>query len=759
MTPTSHLQSLLANRRLSARPLILFAFVLVSLPYAFAAPVFEKSDEVMHFAFIHHLANGGGLPVQTLESREAPWAQEGSQPPLYYALAALVVRLFDTDDFDAQRLPNASPLYDPYAPGNKNVLIITPEKRAFAYRDTTLAAVVLRLLGILPGCLTVWLTFGIAQAVTNSRRTAAVAMSLTAFNPMFLTVATAVSNDGLVIMLTTAALYVLIRALAGGATVQRALAFGVLAGLASLTKVSGGLLLPLAGAMLIAPSASPTSARRRPGRLKLIIAVAIPWLLIAGWWYTRNLVLYGEPTGTTMMASIAHPRALSLFEALAEFEGLRLSYLAVFGHFNVPADDLVYLAFDALLIACLVGLIAHVVRRRRGVDPGYWLMVGALSAHAALTYAALVRWTMMTPASQGRLLFPSIAALSTLMAIGLCELAQLGLAIGKHRVAPFVALPAAACGGLFVLAAAAPFRYVIPAYTPPLVTSLAGDMTPARQRLGTFAEIVGYSMSPQVVQPGEKVRVSVVMRALQATPSNYALVVNLLGRDNRPLARFDTFTGGGLLPSSQWRAGQMWRDTVAFTIPEDAQAPATLRVQFALYNRGSGDIASSYDAQGRLGAPLFDGSTLLPAGPAEAATDGPPIATLGDVASLQSVSFSPSASPGQGLAITLTWRTLQRTPDAYTTFVHLVDEDGMLRAQGDAPPLGGQFPTTRWHPGITFDDPYTIPLPGDLAPGRYRLFAGLYHTAHLTRLPAFDPGGTRLRDDAVYLGEVILEPG
>ncbi|PJF48179.1 MAG: phospholipid carrier-dependent glycosyltransferase, partial [Chloroflexi bacterium] len=670
----------------------------------------------------------------------------------------LVVRLFDTRDFDAQRLPNASPLYDPYAPGNKNVLIITPEKRAFAYRGTTLAAVALRLLGILPGCVTVWLAFGIAHLATGDRRVAAVAMALTAFNPMFLTVTTAVSNDGLLITLTTAALYVLMQALAQGVTLQRAFVFGVLAGLASLAKLSGALLLPLASAMLVAPRPEHGAATSRPHWSKLIAAVAMLWLLIAGWWYIRNVLLYGEPTGTAMMAAIAHPRRISFLEALAEFEGLRLSYLAVFGHFNVPADGLAYQAFDIFLLACLAGLILHLARRRRSMSAAYWLRVGALAAYPMLTYAALVRWTMMTPASQGRLLFPAIAALSTLMALGLVELAQTTFIIRRHHVAPFAALPAASCIGLFILAAISPFRYVIPAYMPPLVDDLPEGMTPARQRFDAFAEVVGYGVQPQAVYPGDKVRVSVVMRARQPTAFDYLLVVSLLGRDNRPLARFDTFTGGGLLPSSQWRADQMWRDDVDLIVPEDAEAPATLRVQFALYDRGSGDIIPSYDDQGNPGAPVFDGATLLPVASSDKADNSAWIAALGDIGLLQAARFAPSATAGQPLTVTLTWRTLRPTRDAYTTFVHLVDERGTLRAQGDAPPLDGQFPTTRWRAGVTFDDSYPVLLPAELPPGRYRLFVGLYHAADLTRLPAFDRGGKRLPDDSIYLGEVRVVP-
>ena len=82
-------------------------FALLAPAYALATPVFEKNDEQYHFAFARQLALGGGLPVQA-PGRATPWEQEGSQPPLYYMLAAPLVALFDTSDFELQTQPNAS---------------------------------------------------------------------------------------------------------------------------------------------------------------------------------------------------------------------------------------------------------------------------------------------------------------------------------------------------------------------------------------------------------------------------------------------------------------------------------------------------------------------------------------------------------------------------------------------------------------------------------------------------------------------------
>jgi hypothetical protein len=55
-------------------------------------------------------------------------------------------------------------------------------------------------------------------------------------------------------------------------------------------------------------------------------------------------------------------------------------------------------------------------------------------------------------------------------------------------------------------------------------------------------------------------------------------------------------------------------------------------------------------------------------------------------------------------------------------------------AQGDAPPLGGRWPTSLWLPGVELDDAHPIPLASDLLPGTYDLLVGLYDPTTGTRL-------------------------
>ena len=94
-----------ANRGIA---ILVVAFVLVATGYSVSTPLFEAPDELFHFPFVRHLAEGGRLPVQD-PANPGPWNQEGGQPPLYYALAALATRWVRADDLPeiSQRNPHA----------------------------------------------------------------------------------------------------------------------------------------------------------------------------------------------------------------------------------------------------------------------------------------------------------------------------------------------------------------------------------------------------------------------------------------------------------------------------------------------------------------------------------------------------------------------------------------------------------------------------------------------------------------------------
>ena len=70
---------------------ILALFVVMAIVYSLATPIFEKPDEMWHLAYAKRLADGLGYPDAPIVIRDDVPAQESSQPPLYYTLAAFFV--------------------------------------------------------------------------------------------------------------------------------------------------------------------------------------------------------------------------------------------------------------------------------------------------------------------------------------------------------------------------------------------------------------------------------------------------------------------------------------------------------------------------------------------------------------------------------------------------------------------------------------------------------------------------------------------
>ena len=109
---------------------------------------------------------------------------------------------------------------------------------------------------------------------------------------------------------------------------------------------------------------------------------------------------------------------------------------------------------------------------------------------------------------------------------------------------------------------------------------------------------------------------------------------------------------------------------------------------------------------------------------------------------------------GETLRLTLYWQAKAPMDKDYTVFVHLLDEEGNLRAQQDRQPQGGDYPTSLWRLGEVIWDGQDVPLPSDLPAGTYRLVVGMYLLESRERLPVFDETGRWLPDDVIPLGKV-----
>ena len=533
--------------------------------YIYAAPNFEASDTVQHVGVIKWIAERGELPLQSAD-HDKLYGQEASQPPLYYLLMAGIFRAMDTADFDERFLPSPFPIIgEPLQLGNKNLLIY---KQVYPpdLRGSSLALYVIRFLSLCMGAVTVGAVYQSARTLQPERPGfALLAAAFTAFNPQFLFISASVSNDTLVNMLAALITWSMLLMLRDGFQTKRSLILALLIALAALTKLSG--LVPGFVAVLLALWVFRRSRDRR-GFILFIGATAACCLVIAGWWYLRNLALYGELFGTATMLDNFGRRSISLGQlVLEEFQGLRISYWAVFGAFNIVADDLFYLLMDGLSLLGAVGMMRFLWMQRR--SSFLTSACACLGLMLALGAALLMVWSTQTWASTGRLLFPYITAASLF----------LGLGLGALRIPPaLIALP------LLAFSLFAPFRYIIPNYDhPPALAALPERATVANVQWGDLS-LTGFELPPaQSWAPGDRIPVTFYWRVEAQSPLAYALVLSLLDAEGSVINRFETWPGWGTMPHPWMKHHTDYRDDYVMRIPDDAAGSAEIRLDIRWY--------------------------------------------------------------------------------------------------------------------------------------------------------------------------------
>ena len=551
--------------RLPLHWLLPVIFFLVGLLYWYASPNFEASDTIQHVGMIKWIAEHGTLPLQSADHANL-YGQEASQPPLYYLLMTPIWQLVDTSDFDDRfRKSPFTIVGDPLRLGNRNQILY---KQPYPpdLSGSSLALYIIRLLSLVMGAVTVGAIFQSARTVMPEEPGVAVlAAGLAAFNPQFIFISASVSNDNLVNMLAALIAWQLLVMLRDGFQTRRSLLLALLIGLASLSKLSG---LVLAVAIALAAIWLLIRTRDRRGFVILASALLFSWLVIAGWWYARNFMLYGELFGTATMLDYFGRRSITPLRLFVEeFRGLRVSYWAVFGAFNIVVDELFYRLMDLLTLTSALGLVGFLARQRKSTR--VITAVSFLGILLALGAGTLVAWSLQTWASTGRLLFPFITSASLLMALGIHAL---------RLPKPLIIAP------MLVFSLLAPFVYIIPNYDhPPAVVQLPASAVSADVQWEDI-RLTAYEIpQPREWAAGDEIPISLYWRTEAQSPLAYALVLSLTDSHGQKITSFETWPGWGAFPHPWMTLDRDYRDDYLMQIPADAEAATEIYLDIRWY--------------------------------------------------------------------------------------------------------------------------------------------------------------------------------
>jgi D-alanyl-D-alanine carboxypeptidase (penicillin-binding protein 5/6) len=145
-----------------------------------------------------------------------------------------------------------------------------------------------RVIGAAELCAAVILVARLTTRLLGQSWWPAAAVGIFALNPMLLTMSSSVQNDTLALVLGLLALELALSRLRGRPTLGWALVIGGIAGVAVLTKLTAWAVVLAIAAWLI--------WRHRHGALQPLATFLVAVVAVSGWWFVRNIVLYGDPT-------------------------------------------------------------------------------------------------------------------------------------------------------------------------------------------------------------------------------------------------------------------------------------------------------------------------------------------------------------------------------------------------------------------------------------------------------------------------------
>lgn len=749
--------------------LVVFGYFVLAVNYALATPPLEASDEYKHYPVVQYIENEAALPKLVAED-PGLWLQSAVQPPLYYMIMAALSAGIDTSDLvEIHEINPHAFVGNPNQVYNKNLIIHQPEREQFPWRGSVLAIYMSRLFTILFGAVTIVLVAHLGSLLFNTQ-VAILAAALTAFNPMFIFVNSSVNNDGLAILLGTLGLLLIVKLWheepAPGRFWFRYVLTGLVIGLAVLTKLS------LAGLLLLIGLALAVMTWRKKDWKYLFFGgsiILLTSLLVASPWLLHNWRAYGDPTALNIFLEVQEqrPASPSLQDWLSEFGTLYRSFWGLFGGVNIAAPEIFYNAYNLLFVVGIAGAGFWLIFRRpekqdqvtppvtgedvRGrhynLPKGFWL----LATWALIIFILLIRWNYFSRSFQGRLLFPALGAINIIWSAGLLSWSPSRY---RGRLVLILAITT------FVIAGLLPWTTIRPAYTyPKPVVSV-----PETSKFGPITfdtgdgdiQLVGVEVPENQIVGTEQDFVEVVLYWTDIDPvdKDYLSVVHLLGRDFQSVGYVNRYPAWGMVPTSRWQPGDIWRDEYHVFVSPNAQAPSKLRIKAGLYDPDSKRDVVAYGpdsnpipllviGEAKLAPPM--NAEFVPAYPLEVALEGG-ITFLGydlEAGAIQ---------PGDSVLLSLYWLANETQSKDWSVFVHLTDDDSQISG-ADSPPLSGDYPTSLWTANETIVDEHSLQIPATIQPGNYQIVLGLYEPSTLTRMGRLDGVGDTISLPIVVEGE------
>jgi len=535
--------------------LLLAIYFALAFLYSASIPLGEAPDEAPHFSVMVYIVRNVNLPGA--EEHEA------FQPPLYYILGATLASLFDLSRFAI--IANSDyDISDPLAP--KNLLLHTSDE-FFPFAGWAKAWWLVRLLSMACGAVTLWAIYRLGLLLYPDDPTVGLgAAALTALTGGFLFISGVANNDNLASALSAVAL--LLAGLGFTRKVKRpglfSFCLGLLWGLGILSKVSL-LALGLPLGLLTLKLAFDSGQKAIWKWVFYLSLLAGGMLLTAGWWFARNLLLYGDPLGwkLVLQTNALRTSPLNWGDLAWLAKGLYRSWWLAWIGISLPGW--LYWLLGLIPIAAVLGWVKG---KPLGAQPAYWLV---MALYAAGVIAGLLKWTAtVLGTDQARLLYPALPAISLFVAAGLRQWGK-GLLSGVTFI-------------LGLLAFLYPWLFIRPVHAPPPYIPVRNDVPPIA-RFGESIALQSIELGSELWFPGEVREIKLLWRTFSSPKEHYWLYMRLVDESGHVVWYKDGSPTAGRDTTDRWPGQVLIPSKHRIRLPEDI-SPGRYKLLVGLHRFG-----------------------------------------------------------------------------------------------------------------------------------------------------------------------------
>ena len=387
------------------------AMMLLTATWSLLTPQFLAPDESAHFASSVRLSEGFSWPDPATARFPASVEAAGEEARVPHSHRSTLSDLDrahpgEGDRFD--QMTQHPPLYYILTGG----ALATPGVGELVWDQAMLIA---RLVGALLAAPLVWLTWNTVTSLTKSSRMGTVAAFSIFAVPQLPQTMGVVTNDSLAILAAWATTWLAVKILCGDRRWPQIVGLGVAFGFGCLVK---GTVLPLGILLLLVLllGAGGEKWSRRLAQTAVALAVAF---VTGGWWWARNVLLFGtlQPDGLVQDPGAPPANGPSVGHYIDEvWSTTPTTFWGWFGRVNVPLPELLV---DVLTISCALVVIVGTFRSRETLRSSAVLAAPVILATVLFVRTSWVAYedTGAVRGLHGRYFFPVLLAIVAIAAI------------------------------------------------------------------------------------------------------------------------------------------------------------------------------------------------------------------------------------------------------------------------------------------------------------------------------------------------------